>query len=223
MAAVYAAVSLLPGFPVIGAPGAEIDLARSLEPSYGIALGAALGPLSAFTGAVIGKVVSGEMGGLIFTPLALVSTFSSAAISKKKIFKIPGGALSGSLLLVLIVAWLATPHGQSVPHYAAPHVAAALMALLFGGGISGMLKSESKAKITLGLALVSYIATMTGNMLGNLVFIAAFDPNPLFFLGLFPVMLVERLAISAASTIIGVPLLIAFRKLDLDGPSSGQI
>lgn len=214
MAAVYAVVTIFPGFPIIGVPGAEIDLARSLEPSYGIILGVAFGPLAAFFGAVLGKIVSGEMAGIIFTPLALVSTFSSAAIYKKTVFKFPGWMFSGALLSGFIAAWLATPHGQNVPYFALPHSAAALIAFLFGERLSGLLRSASKVKMTFALLLVSYIATMTGNMLGNLIFIAAFNPNPSLFLGLLPVMLLERLAISAVSAIIGMPLLITIRKLE---------
>ncbi|MEJ5292068.1 MAG: hypothetical protein WHS82_00555 [Candidatus Methanosuratincola sp.] len=217
MAAVYAVVTLLPGFPVIGAPGSEIDLARSLEPIYGIIMGPYFGPLSAFLGAVLGKIVSGESAGLLFTPLALVSTLSAALIYKDRVARIPGWAISGAILTAMVIAWSFTQQAQNAPYFAVPHIAATAIAFGLGGRLSRFLRG-SKIELLAGLFLVSYISTMTGNMLGNLIFVAVYSPSPYFFVPMLAITLPERLLISLASTIIGAPLTIAARKLSKPRP-----
>lgn len=211
MAAVYAVVTLLPGFPVIGAPGAEIDLARGLEPTYGIIMGTYFGPLAAFLGAILGKILSGETGSLLFTPLALVSTLSSALIYRDRIARIPGWAISGLILTAMIVVWGFTKQAQNAPYFAFPHIAAAALAFGLGGKLHKFLRSN-KMELVLALFVVSFISTMTGNMLGNLIFVAVYSPSPYFFVPMLAITLPERLLISMTSTMIGAPLIIAIRK-----------
>ena len=55
LASVYAALSFLPGMPMIGAEGSTIDLVRMLEIGYGLVLGPVYGPAAAFLGAIVGK------------------------------------------------------------------------------------------------------------------------------------------------------------------------
>ncbi len=217
MAAVYAVVTLLPGFPVIGAPGSEIDLARSLEPIYGIMMGTYFGPLAAFLGAILGKIISGESGSLLFTPLALVSTLSAALIYRGRIARVPGWAVSGLILTAMIAIWSTTQQAQNAPYFAVPHIAAAAMAFGLGGRLHKSLKS-GRMGMALGLFLVSFISTMTGNMLGNLIFVAVYSPSPYFFVPMLAITLPERLSISLASTAIGVPLIMAVRKLAKPSP-----
>lgn len=212
MASVYAVVTLLPGFPVIGAPGSEIDLARSLEPLYGIIMGIYFGPAAAFIGAILGKILSGESGSLLFTPLTLVSTLSAALIYKGRVGKIPGWAISGAILTAMITIWSTTQQAHNAPYFALPHVAAAVMAFGLGGELNKSLRS-GKMKMALAVFLVSFISTMTGNMLGNLIFVAVYNPSPYFFVPMLAITLPERLFISMASTIIGVPLIVGVRKL----------
>ena len=212
MAAVYAVVTLLPGFPVIGAPGSEIDLARSLEPIYGIMMGTYFGPLAAFLGAILGKILSGESGSLLFTPLALASTLSAALIYKGRVGKIPGWTISGLILTVMIAIWSTTQQAHNAPYFALPHVAAAAIAFGAGGKLNKSLRS-GKMEMAPGVFLVSFISTMTGNMLGNLIFVAVYNPSPYFFVPMLAITLPERLFISLASTIIGVPLIVGVRRV----------
>ncbi|HRU81171.1 MAG TPA: hypothetical protein P5168_01335 [Candidatus Methanomethylicus sp.] len=213
LAAVYAVVGLLPGLPILGAPGSEIDLVRSLEPAYGVLLGPVLGPVAAFFGAAIGKLASGDAVGLLFAPLALIPAFIAAALYRRKIAGVPGWAIASGVLSLLILGWYLLPEGVAVCYYAAPHIAALSILLTFRGRISGMLASESKKRLALGLLLSGFPATMAGNMLGNIIFIVAFSPSPLFFAPLLPVMLGERLLITFLSATIGTPLILAAKRL----------
>jgi hypothetical protein len=213
LAAVYTAVSLLPGFPVIGAPGAEIDFARSLEMGYGLVLGPVLGPITSFLGAIVGKILTGGGVGLLFTPLAIVSSLMAAAMGRRLILRVRGWLISAVLLAGVIAAWYATPTGQYVPLYPIPHLIGLGIILLLRERITEYLLSREKGRLTLGVLLSSYPSTMAGQMLGNLIFIQFFSPSPLFFMAILPITVVERVAISVIATVIGTPLVLAVRGL----------
>jgi hypothetical protein len=213
LAAVYAVVSLLPGFPMIGAPGAEIDIARSLEIGYGLVLGSVFGPLATFLGAIVGKVLTGGGVGLFFAPLAIVSSFMAAAMSRRSLLKLRGWFIAAILLAAIIVGWYATTTGQSAPYYPIPHLIGLGIILLLRGKITDLLLSKEKTRLTLGILLCSYPSTMAGQMLGNLIFMQLFSPDPLFFMATLPITIVERLVLSVVATVIGAPLVLAVRGL----------
>ena len=211
-AALYAAGSLLPGFPMIGVPDSKIDAVRALEMSYGLILGPLFGPIAAFLGALIGKTVAGGGSGLFFTPLALVSAFAAACLGRKRVFGVPGWVLGSLPLMLFIVAWFMTDTGRAVPVTVAPHIVTLATTLLFRGKIAEWVGSEEREKLVLGILVVSLEGTMTGHILGNLLFIFLFNPSPLLFLTILPVSIVERAVITAVSTVVGAPLIVAVRR-----------
>jgi hypothetical protein len=212
-AATYAAVSLLPGFPILGLSGSEIDFARSLEIGYGLILGPALGPSSAFLGAVVGKLITGDSIGLLFTPLAIVSSFVAASLNRYTLFRMKGWLVSSLPLGLLIVAWYLTPVGEGAPFYAIPHLAGLAIVLLFRGRITDNLQSQDRKKLALGVLLSSYPATMAGQMLGSTIFVILLNPVPSFFIAVLPITIAERIILTILSTIIGVPLVLAARSM----------
>jgi len=211
LAAVYTVVSLLPGFPIIGAPGAEIDFARSLEMGYGLVLGPGLGPAASFLGALVGKTITGGGVGLLFTPLAVVSSLTAAAMAKRSLLRVKGWMVSALILALLLAVWFLLPTGQQAAIYAMPHTVGLALILLLRGKITDLLLSREKGKLTIGILLSSYPSTMAGQMLGNLIFIQFFSPIPAFFVGILPVTVVERMVITVVATLIGAPLVIAVR------------
>lgn len=213
LAAVYAVTSLLPGFPMIGVPTSKIDLARSLEMGYGFALGPYLGPLTAFLGALVGKTLGGGGVGLFFTPLALVSSLVAACISRENVRGVDGWKVAASMLAVLILGWYATPTGRAVPFVPVIHFAGLALILIFRGKFAVYLQGDDKRLITIGAALSSYPSTMAGHMLGNLIFIQMFGPDPLFFASVLPIAIIERLVLTAIGTMIATPLIIVVRQL----------
>ena len=210
-AAVYAVVSLLPGLPILGLSGSEIDFARSLEIGYGLILGPVLGPSSAFLGAVVGKLVSGDNTGLIFTPLAIVSSLMAATLSRSYIFRLKGWIIAALVMATLATAWYIIPAGRSVPFYIIPHLAGLVIILIFGNRIAKFLHSSDKKRLTLGVILASFPATMAGQLLGSIMFMLLFNPTPLFFMATLPVTIIERASLTILATLIGVPLILAAR------------
>jgi hypothetical protein len=207
LASAYAVLSLLPGLPMIGGDGSTIDLVRTLEIGYGLVLGPVYGPVAAFLGAIIGKLMKGE--GVLFTPLAAVSTFVAAMLGRgdRKGWMIAAGALG-----VLTAGWYVFDTGRAVPYYPFLQYVGLAMILVFRESIGKMVKSEDRAEVTKGVLLSSFPSTITGHMLGGLLFVVLFDPAPALFVGLLPITAIERIGISIGATLIGTSLILAVRK-----------
>jgi len=213
LAAVYSLGSFLPGFPMFGIPGSKIDVVRSLEMGYGIILGPVFGSLTAFLGALVGKILTGGGFGMFFTPLAPLSAFVAAAFSRRYILRIRGWLLASAIFIILIASWYSTNIGRAIPFYPILHFVGLGIILGFRGKVVDFIQSENKSQVSLGVALCSFPSTMAGHMLGNLIFISLIKPDPLFFMTILPVSAAERIAITFLSTIITAPLLLIMRSL----------
>ncbi|MDH5806108.1 MAG: hypothetical protein QXW62_04225 [Candidatus Methanomethylicaceae archaeon] len=203
---IYAIISLLPGFQVIGLPGLDIKITRSLESIYGIILGPFLGPLSAFIGAIIGRIIIGGGIGILFTPLAFISSFITGYITWKKNWKIPT-----IIFLIIIILWYIII-GIQIPYYAIPHIIGLIILPLFNNKIYNFLISNKKREIFIGLILISYSSTMAGHMLGNIIFTILINPSPMLFLTTLPLTIIERIIITLFSAILGTPIVIIIKK-----------
>lgn len=214
LAALYAAVSLLPSFPIIGVAGSRISIARSLEMSYGIILGPIIGPLTAFLGAFIGKILSMDFFGIYFTPLAFISSLTAAAMSRYRVFNIRGWIVASFISMIFIISWYATPIGRKAPLYPMPHLIGLIIIITWRDKIAGYIHSGDKTEMVMGVALCGFSSTMTGHMLGNLIFMALLSniASPSFFMALLPLSVMERLMITLIGTVIGVPFILIVKR-----------
>lgn len=220
LAAVYTVGSFLPGFPMVGASG-SIDLVRALEMGYGILLGPVYGPLAAFLGALIGKFLSGGGFGMFMIPLAPVSAFTAATLSRPRFYRMKGWIYAAAIISAVCLGWYLTPAGRAVWYFPLWHLIGLGVVLVLRGRLAELLQSENRAHLTLGVALGSYAATMAGHMLGNLIFISL-GPSmlgipssalPSIFVGLFWVSPMERITITALSTLIMAPIILVARRM----------
>lgn len=210
LASAYAVLSLLPGMPMIGADGSSIDPVRMLEIGYGLVLGPVYGPVTAFLGAVIGKLMKGGGFGLFFTPLAAVSAFIAAMLGRGDH---KGWTTAAGMLGLLTAGWYVFDTGRAVPYFPLLQFAGLAMILLFRDRIGKMIKSEDKAEVTKGVLLCSFPATITGHMLGGLLFIVLLDPASSLFVGILPIATLERVGISIGATLFGTSLILAVRRI----------
>jgi len=211
-ASIYAAGSyLLPGFPLIGVPGSKIDTTRALEIPYGLILGPVYGPAAAFLGSVVGKVLTG--GNLLFTLPALVTPFVAACLGREKLFGVSGWMVGAAVLSATVIGWYSTDTGRLAPYYPILHMTGLAVILIFRSRLQAFVNSSRRSTLTLGVGLCSLPSTLAGHMLGNLIFIAFFNPPPLFFMSLLPVSAAERMAITLASTLVGAPLILVVSKV----------
>lgn len=212
LGALYAAGSMIGlGFPLLGMPGSRIDIVRSLEMGYGIILGPTIGPITAFIGALVGKILSGGGFGLWFTPLAPLTAFVAASLSSKRVYGVKGWIISCVTLAVLITGWYLSSTGRKALYYPVLHLIALAIILFFRGKISDYINSEERSKLSVGIGLVSYTSTMTGHMLGNLIFMALVPTDHLFFISILPVTALERIVMTILSMVIMTPLTVLIR------------
>jgi hypothetical protein len=210
LASAYAALSLLPGMPMIGADGSTIDLVRILEIGYGLVLGPVYGPVAAFLGAVVGKLLKGGGFGLFFTPLAAVSAFIAAMLGRGDQ---KGWIIAAGTLALLTSGWYVFETGRAVPFYPLLQFTGLAMILIFRDKIGKMIKSEDRAEVTKGVLLCSFPATITGHMLGGLLYIVLLSPPSSLFVGILPIATLERVGISIGATLFGTSLILAVRKI----------
>ena len=210
LASAYAALSMLPGMPMIGAEGSSIDLVRMLEIGYGLVLGPMYGPIAAFIGAVIGKMLTGGGFGLFFTPLAAVSAFVAAMIGRDngRYWWVAAGVEA-----VLIAGWYVVETGRIVWYYPVMHVASLVALLVLRTRISDWIDSEDRSRMSLGVFICSFASTVAGHMLGGLIFIVLLAPDPALFIALMAVSIIERIGISFGATVFATSLLITVRKI----------
>ncbi len=210
LASAYAVLSLLPGMPMIGAEGTTIDMVRMLEIGYGLVLGPVYGPAAAFIGAVVGKMLKGGGFGLFFTPLAAVSAFIAAMLGRgiKR-----GWVGAAGVLGALTAGWYLFETGRTAPLYPAIQFVGLAIILVFRDRISEMIKSEDRKTVTLGVLLCSFPSTVTGHMLGGLIYIVLLNPAASIFVGILPIAIIERVAITIGATLFGTSLVLAVRKI----------
>lgn len=210
LASAYAVLSLLPGMPMIGAEGTTIDLVRMLEIGYGLVLGPVYGPAAAFIGAVVGKMLKGGGFGLFFTPLAAVSAFIAAMLGRE--IK-RGWVGAAGVLGALTAGWYLFETGRTVPLYPVIQFVGLAIIIVFRDRISEMIKSEDRKTVTMGVLLCSFPSTVTGHMLGGLIYIVLLNPAASIFVGILPIAIIERVAITIGATLFGTSLVLAVRKI----------
>jgi hypothetical protein len=105
-----------------------------------------------------------------------------------------------------------TPTGRDAPYYPVLHLVGLCIILAFRGKLADYVMSEDKRRLSMGVALSSYPATMAGQMMGNLIFII-FIPTPVFYMSLLPITALERITITILSTVIATPLIIVIRSV----------
>ena len=212
-ASLYAAGTFLPGFPIVGVEGSSIKLVRALEMVYGLLLGPMYGSIASFLGAATGSLLVGSSVGLILTPLAIISTCVSGCLGRRRVIGIPGWILSTIFSGALILGWLISPATYFVPFYIAPHLAALVLILLFRGNITNLLESKDSRKMVLGVLICSITGTMSGHLLGGIIFCNFLGLSPLVNYAILPMALIERTVIVILSTTIGTSLLKVTRQL----------
>lgn len=227
LSALYAASTVLPGIPIVGAPGGKISLSVVLAPVYALLLGPYLGPLTILIGNLLAWILPpgspSPFGGLMVIPAVLGAVVTSSAVYRGR-----GWVASSALLAALIAGWYATWVGRNAPLYPIPHIIALLIPLVFQGRLASWLQSDKK-RLAAAVSLSSYAGIMTDHMTGNIIFIQAIGwliplkwvnsmvegmglPSvPALFMYMLPVSMIERLSMTAASAAIGIPLLLTLR------------
>lgn len=231
-AAILVIVSRLPGIPLIGVEGGHIEFTACLYPFMGIVLGPWVGMVAVLLGNfIVWLIPTATVFGLLMIPAGAIAALVSGFLSRKD--GISNWKSAAVVLAILDILWYLTPVGFEAPFFPILHWIALALILVFRNKIEEYMESPSSKKLTLGVALSSFIATMAEHMTGNLIFIYAVGlvvpltalrdalkalgmlvklgpinlPQELLatiFMAILPVMTIERIAITAIATIVAV-------------------
>jgi len=219
-AALYAVLSLVSLFPIIGTVGAFITLASFMAPLIGITLGPYLGTVAVSIGGFLGWSIihTGAFSFISFLPGSTAAFASGLLYSGKRMY-----VLAVYLVLFLSLAFYPTIGPMWLCPYYVWFQLIGLIVLTSPStpvAVAFLNKDNNVARLTAGIATISLLSTLIGQMTGNLMFELIYYPRifpqiefwlikqwqPLTFL--YPA---ERLVITALATIIGTPVIKAVR------------
>jgi len=209
-AAILAASSLLPAFPIVGT-GATFNIGSALVPLAGILFGPWAGAIAAGIGSFIGQLLAPNT--VLFGPLQfMISVFGAAAaglaMQNKWIWSL-------AMTLGLGLIWYAFPTGRGA--WATPFLYLIGVAAILVGWILGRkwIASPKKSEIFAGLFCASLAGIVVTQAIGNLWALIMFELPPAIWFTVLPIAPIERIAFALAAAIIGTPLMIGLPKISI--------
>jgi len=134
-------INILPGIPVVGAPGANIKFDAVLAPIYGLIIGPYLGFAAALFG---GLITAGSPFDILTSFSPAVSALVAGFLTQKSINsnggKIRGWMIGAVVLGLLIASWYLTGVGQQAPLYPILHIAGLALILVMRDWIASAFK-----------------------------------------------------------------------------------
>jgi uncharacterized membrane protein len=209
-AALIAAVTLVPTFPIIGT-GATFSVSAALIPLAGIFFGPIAGALCAAIGAFVGQLIAPHT--VFFGPLSfLIPTLGAmcAGFAMLKRWYVP--------LLVIVVfsgAWYLVPLGREAWFQPAIWLLGVIACLIGWFVASNWIGSDNRAKIFFGVFFAAMAGTIVDHAFGSLWALIQFQLPTEVWLAALPLAPVERTLFSLGAAVIGTPLLIGLPKIGL--------
>jgi hypothetical protein len=213
-AAIIAAASLLPAFPIIGT-GATFNIGNALVPLAGILFGPWAGAVAAGIGGFIGQLIAPHtvlFGPLQFTIAMFGAAAAGLAMQKKWIWPL-------AMILALGLVWYLFPTGRKA--WPTPLLYLVGIAGVFVGWIWGRkwLTSSKKIEIFAGIFCCSIAGIVVTQAIGNLWALIMFALPPAIWFTVLAIAPIERISFAIAAAIVGTPLLIGLPKISvLVGP-----
>jgi hypothetical protein len=222
LAVIYASLRTVPAFPILGVSGGAFTLADILPPLYGMILGPYYGSIAIIVGTFISFILGRPIIflGLDFLP-GTVNTVIAGTLSNRN------RGIPLAIYMTLLAFFTAHPYTVNFVtvkfldfefhiFFAWMHLLALiLLASPIPYRAAGWIRKPHDAKITLGVALISFVGTMGQHLTGNLLYenimgvlqgtpASAFKPVWYIVFWLYPF---ERLTLIILTTLVGVPLL----------------
>ncbi|MBC7264418.1 MAG: hypothetical protein H5T64_08680 [Chloroflexi bacterium] len=214
-AAVLAAASLLPSFPILGT-GGSFSIASALVSLSGVFFG----PLAGGLCAAIGSIIGGLLAPNTFwagPPTFLVPTAGAiaAGFAMRRQWLVPLVAI-----IVLGLAWYLFPLGRQAwfmpTVYLLGVVAIGLLATVFKGWLS----STNPTRLFVAVFLTTLTGIVVSQTVGNLLALNLFKLPRALWATLVFIAPVERLTFALGAAVVGTPLLIGLPKVGVPvGPA----
>lgn len=203
LVSVFAALNLIadiiPFTPTIGVPGTYFRLGWVLAPLTGILLGPIPGGVSCTIAGLLAVAMGVQPWTFgIFTPFRSgISALQSGLLAQTR-WKLPLAFLS-----LLIGVWLLLPNGRDAWPILSFHILGALLIVVLHSKIQMYILSPNINRVALGVSIAAYCGNVSRHLLGNTVLLYFWDLSPLVFLSAIPLTLVEQLAFTVTSAILG--------------------
>jgi hypothetical protein len=195
--AIFAALSaivtrVLPGIPVVGVSGANINFTAALAPVYGMIIGPYFGFLAALLG---GLVMAGSPFDILTSFSPAVSALIAGLLTQKSLGtnenKGRGWMIASVVLGLLILGWYVTDIGRKAPFYPILHFAGLGLILATRGWTAEAFKEGKvnlrgwgvKPSYLLAGIIVIVVAYMFSMPYSSDVSILPYLSLPLFFIG----------------------------------------
>ncbi|MDD5367917.1 MAG: hypothetical protein PHQ40_02435 [Anaerolineaceae bacterium] len=211
-AALMAAASLLPAFPVIGT-GVTFNIANCLTPLAGIFFGPWAGAVAAGVGAFIGQLIAPHtvlFGPLQFTIAVLGAMASGFAMQRR-------WWAPALIIAVFAGAWYLLPNGRAA--WATPLLYILGFAFILVGVVishkENPLLSKDRRKLGLGILCASIAGIVVTQAMGNLWAMIFFQLPPAIWFTVLAISPIERFLFGLGAMIIGTPLLIGLPKIGI--------
>ncbi len=176
-ASLYALLSLVSLFPIIGSVGRFITLAAVLAPVMGILLGPYFGAFAASIGGFLGWSITqtGAFSFLSFVPGATTALASGLLYNDKR--KLSG--LMYSTLFLALAFYPTIGPAWIYPYYLWFQLIGLIVLLspLSLLAIKSVRQDSTFKLLSFGVAVISLISTLTGQMIGNLMFELTYWPT----------------------------------------------
>lgn len=211
-AALMAAASLLPAFPIVGT-GATFNIANCLTPLAGIFFGPIAGAIAAGVGGFIGQLIAPHtvlFGPLQFTIAVMGGLAAGFAMQRKWLVPF-------LIIFVLGAVWYLIPGGRGA--WATPLLYFLGFIFILLGWLMGRkedpLLSKNRAKMAFGIFCASVAGIVVTQAMGNLWALIFFKLPPAIWFTVLAIAPVERVLFSLGAMIIGTPLLIGLPKIGI--------
>jgi uncharacterized membrane protein len=207
-AALIAAVTLVPAFPMIGT-GATFSVSAALVPLAGILFGPIPGAICAAIGAFIGQLIAPHT--VFFGPLSfLIPTLNAlcAGFAMQKKWYVP-------LIVTLFfsAAWFIFPLGRAVGFYPIIWSLGVIASLVGWFVASDWIGSDNRTRLFIGVFLAALAGTIVDHGFGSLWALVMFQLPREVWLAVLPLAPMERTLFSLGAAIIGTPLLIGLPQI----------
>lgn len=166
-AAIYYALLWLPGIPVLGVPGVNMEVGAALAPLLGAILGPHVGAVAVLAGNVIKSLTPPSLLALPFIPCAPLSALTTALLVARR-WKVPA-----IVLAAILIASVFAPPFYPITEYWLVYLLAyfdKMLALALTPVALRLLNSGTRGLRYLGLYLTMFIGREADKALGCLIF-----------------------------------------------------
>jgi hypothetical protein len=187
-----------------------------LEPIEGIVLGPRLGFLAALMGGIVARTIKPSelwMFGVVAEPMGVLACGFLAKKQWRPVMVI---------YAAMLVAYFAHPLGRRLPLWTILDILIAFLLIYPATRISGNLFEEDVKRLSISLALISFLSTVMDSLIRVFLLVPAglhmlfgwsFEALYLVFVAGAIDSYIEDLLVVAVSFLVGLPVLTALRKI----------